>query len=78
MSSQLLPSGRVAAMAPYNIHVINACKAHPDRQWDNQLKAWTVPGDKLGELAASLRGLQKAEVTLLPLPKLAQRAVEAK
>eukprot|EP00976_Prorocentrum_cordatum_P090771 1188251-Prorocentrum_minimum.AAC.1 len=73
-----MPSGRLAIVAPYNIHVIAACKALPDRQWDPQTKAWTIPSDTLSELVASFRNLRAVDVDLVQLPKLAQRALEAK
>jgi hypothetical protein len=65
-------------MAAYNVHVIAACQAIPDRQYDSQIKAWTVSVEHLGKLEASLRAHQRLDATITELPKLVQRALEAK
>lgn len=63
-------------LAPYNAHVVAACKSVAERDYDNRLKAWTVPVSRVGEATAALRRVNQVDVTVEPLHKLTQRALE--
>ena len=67
---------RVQVIAPYNLHVIAACKCVPQRSYENEMKAWSVPFTQLPHLVKALEALRPVEVLVEPLHKLSQRMLD--